>query len=109
MEERSRTTDRSGKGRMTLFMNKSAARTIDFAASDVGYVPVTLGHYIENTGTEDLVFLEMFKTPVYSDISLNNWLSNVPPELVLQHLGISEATLQALPKADNATLPLKMA
>jgi oxalate decarboxylase len=45
-----------GKGRMTLFHNKAAARTSDFNAGDVGYVPVTLGHYIENTGDTDLVF-----------------------------------------------------
>ena len=47
---------------MTLFHNKAVANTADFAAGDVGYVPKTLGHYIENTGDTDLVFIEMFKT-----------------------------------------------
>ncbi|MDB5041305.1 MAG: oxdD, partial [Candidatus Eremiobacteraeota bacterium] len=53
----------SGKGRMTVFFNASTARTQDFNAGDLAYVPRTLGHYIENTGSEDLIFLEMFKTP----------------------------------------------
>jgi oxalate decarboxylase len=44
--------------------HKVAARTADFNAGDIGYVPVTLGHYIENTGDTDLVFLEMCKFAV---------------------------------------------
>ena len=51
-----------GSGRMTVFFNRATARTIDFHPGDVGYIPQTLGHYIENTGDSDLVFLEMFKT-----------------------------------------------
>lgn len=95
-----------GKGRMTLFDNKAAARTADFAMGDIGFVPVTLGHYIENTGDTDLIFLEMFKTPRYQDISLNDWLSHIPPELVMQHLGISAQTLAAIPKNNVAALPI---
>jgi oxalate decarboxylase len=40
-----------GQARMTVFFNGSKARTADFNAGDVGVVPKTLGHYIENTGT----------------------------------------------------------
>ena len=94
-----------GKGRMTLFANHSDARTMDFVEGDVGYVPVTLPHYIENTGNEDLVFLEMFKAPHYSDVSLNNWLAAIPPELVAQHLGLDKQTLAAIPKANNGIVP----
>ena len=95
-----------GNGRMTLFHNKASARTADFTAGDVGFVPVTLGHYIENTGDGDLVFLEMFKAPHYQDISLNDWLTHIPPELVIEHLGISEQTLDAIPKNNLAVLPV---
>ena len=95
----------SGKGRMTLFANHSDARTIDFNPSDVGYAPATLPHYIENTGTEDLVYLEMFKAPVYQDVSLNNWIAALPPDLVKQHLGLSDETLAALPKDDLGIVP----
>ena len=95
----------TGKGRMTLFHNKSASRTADFNSGDVGYVPRTLGHYIENTGDEDLVFLEMFRAPIYEDLSLNDWMTHIPPELVLQHLNISPQTLDAIPKRNAAVLP----
>jgi oxalate decarboxylase len=94
----------AGTGRMTLFANKSDSRTIDFRASDVGYVPVTLPHYIENTGTDDLVYLEMFKAPQYDDISLNNWLAGIPPELVRQHLGLSAETLAAIPRTNQVVV-----
>ena len=94
-----------GSGRMTVFFNKATARTIDFRAGDVGYVPQTLGHYIENTGETDLVFLEMFKASSYQDFSLNDWLTHLPPDLVMQHLGISAQTLAAIPTANLAVLP----
>ena len=94
-----------GSGRMTVFFNRATARTIDFRGGDVGYVPQTLGHYIENTSDSDLVFLEMFKTSHYQDFSLNDWLAHLPPELVTEHLGISPQTLGAIPKANLAVLP----
>ena len=43
-----------GRGRMTVFGSHGRARTEEFAAGDVGYVPQGYGHYIENVGTEDL-------------------------------------------------------
>ncbi len=94
----------AGKGRMTLFLNHSNARTINFAAGDVGYAPVTMPHYIENTGSEDLIFLEMFRSPRYQDISLNNWLAAVPPELVEQHLALDKQVLAGIPSANKGVV-----
>ncbi len=82
--------------------NRAAARTMDFNPGDVGYVPQTLGHSIENSGDTDLVFLELFKTSRYQDISLNDWITHIPPELVMQHLGISREISDAIPKANTA-------
>jgi hypothetical protein len=39
-----------GNARMTVFGSHGRARTDDFVAGDVGYVPQGYGHYIENTG-----------------------------------------------------------
>lgn len=94
-----------GKARMTVFFNGGKARTADFNAGDVGYVPKTFGHYIENVGDTDLIFLEMFKTNRYMDLSLSEWMSNAPPELVMKHLGISRETLQAIPKTKAVIAP----
>jgi oxalate decarboxylase len=55
----------------------------------------------ENVGDTDLVFLEMFKADRFMDLSLSEWVSNTPPELVIAHLGISEEVLGLIPKASR--------
>jgi oxalate decarboxylase len=87
----------SGKARMTVFMPGAQARTMDFNANDVGYVPAMAGHYIENTGKTDLVFLEMFRAKQFMDFSLNNWIRSLPPEAVMAHLNLSEAEIRTIP------------
>ena len=87
----------AGEGRMTVFMPTGQARTMDFKASDVGYVPAMAGHYIENTGDRDLVVLELFKAPQFEDFSLNNWLRHLPPEMVTSHLGINSTQIESIP------------
>jgi oxalate decarboxylase len=95
----------AGKGRMTVFATGGRARTMDFETGDVGYVQKTLPHYIENTGTTDLRFLEMFKSSFYQDLSLSEWLTHTPPELVAAHLNLDKATLDSLPKEKSAIVP----
>jgi oxalate decarboxylase len=95
----------SGKGRMTVVSTGNRGRTMDFQAGDVGYVEKTLLHYVENTGDTDLVFLEMFKSSYYQDMSLSQWLSHTPPELVMAHLRIDKATYDAIPKEEAVVLP----
>jgi oxalate decarboxylase len=95
----------SGKGRMTVVATANKARTLDFQAGDVGYVEKTLLHYIENTGDTDLVFLEMFKSDHYQDVSFSEWLSHTPPELVMAHLNIDRATYDMIPKEEIVVVP----
>jgi oxalate decarboxylase/phosphoglucose isomerase-like protein (cupin superfamily) len=70
--------------------------TVEFHQSDVGDVPQSIGHYIENVGKNTLRFLEVFTTPQYADISLASWINNVPRELVAAHLNIDVQTLQKM-------------
>jgi oxalate decarboxylase len=88
----------SGKGRMTVFADSGKARTFDYQAGDVGYVPFAMGHYVENTGDETLRFLEMFPSAYFADVSLNQWMALTPPELVQQHLNLDQQTLAVLRK-----------
>lgn len=87
-----------GEGRMGVFASSGQARTFDFRAGDVGYVPFAMGHYVENTGDKPLRFLELFKSSYYADISLNQWLASTPPQLVRQHLHLDDTFMQALDK-----------
>ena len=52
----------SGTARITVFSPPSSSRTFDYGPGDVGYIPMTFPHYIENTGNTTLKFLEIFKT-----------------------------------------------
>lgn len=87
----------SGSGRMTIFSAAGKARTMDFHANDVGYVPALNGHYVENTGKTDLVFLELFKSSRFQDVSLNNWIRKLPPEMAKAHLNLTDADLKQIP------------
>jgi oxalate decarboxylase len=87
----------AGKGRMTVFFPVDNARTVDFQPNAVGYVPSNAGHYIENTGDTDVVFLEMFASSTLQDVSLNQWLRRLPAQMVQAHLGFDSATLAKIP------------
>ena len=95
----------SGKGRMTVFGSESKARTFDYQAGDVGYVPFAMGHYIENTGTETLTFLEMFKSPRYADVSLTQWMALTPHALVQAHTKMDRAQIDGLPIQKHPVVP----
>jgi oxalate decarboxylase len=93
-----------GSGRMTVFASSGKARTMDFNANDVGFIPAVAGHYIENTGTEDLVFLETFKSSYYADFSLNQWIRRLPNQIDAEHLNLSESELKQIPDQDSAVI-----
>jgi oxalate decarboxylase len=94
----------SGKGRMSVFAAEGAARTFDFQAGDVGYVPMSMSHFIENTGDEPLRFLELFRAPRYMDVSLAQWMALTPHELVAAHLNINRDLLDAMRKDKQAVI-----
>jgi oxalate decarboxylase len=96
----------TGKGRMTVFAAATTARTMDFEEGDVGYIPISNPHYIENTGDSDLVFIEMFKSSEYQDISLAEWMAHTPHLLMNQHLGVTMSMLDSIPKEEAVVTPL---
>lgn len=95
----------SGTARMTVFAAVNRARTMDFDPGDVGYVPMAMGHYIENVGDTDLRFLETFKSSYYASISLSDWLSHTPPELVAAHTKMSLEDIAKIPKKQLVIVP----
>src|SRR6202795_664304 len=87
----------AGKGRMTVFFPVDNARTMDFSANDVGYVPSNAPHYFENTGDTALVVLELFASDKFADVSLNQWLRRVPSEMLKAHLNIDKQMAAKIP------------
>ena len=81
---------------MTVFDATANARTFDFRAGDVGWVPKTLGHYIENTGKEPVQVINVFNAPKYKDVSLNQWMALTPPEMIQGTLDLDDTMMKAL-------------
>ncbi len=96
-----------GSARMTVFNTGPKATTNDFRAGDVGVVRRNYGHYVENIGDDVLQFVEVFRSDRYEEVSLANWLSHLPPELVIQHLNLDPALLSRLPQETQGVVPLR--
>jgi len=94
-----------GSGRVTVFASQGNARTMDFTAGDVGYIPKSMAHYIENTDDTELLFLETFKSSFYASISLANWMALTPPELVAAHTNINPKLIGKIPKKQIVIMP----
>jgi oxalate decarboxylase len=95
----------TGKARMTVFNAGAEARTMDFEEGDVGYINQSAPHYVENTGDTDMVFLEVFRTPFYEDISLAEWIAHTPARLVNEHIATGEDFLSKLPRKEMVITP----
>jgi oxalate decarboxylase len=78
---------------------------VDFNANDVGFVPAMAGHYIENTGDGDLIFLEMVKVPHYLDFSLNEWIARMPDRMAKAHLKLPVSVIRRAPQNKHNCLP----
>jgi oxalate decarboxylase len=94
-----------GKGRMGVFNTGPGVVTMDFNPGDIGYVKKSHGHYILNTGDTDLVFLEVFRSSYFADVSLSDWLTHTPPEMVAQTLNVDPATIAKFPNNKPEIMP----
>ncbi len=94
----------SGTGRMGVFASGASARTFDFQAGDVGYVPFAYGHYVENTGDQPLVFLELFRSPHFQDVSVRQWMANTPAQVIADTLNVPRSLIEALPKDKQSVI-----
>jgi oxalate decarboxylase len=91
-----------GEARMTVFDATSKARTFNYRAGDVGFVPRTQGHYIENTGGTKVRVINVFNSKHCKEISLNQWMALTPPDLVRGHLNLDDTAMNALRQTAQA-------
>ena len=87
-----------GSARMTVFGSGGRARTDEFGANDVGYVPQGYGHYIENTGSEDAEIVIVFNNGTYESISITAWIAGTPERLLATNFGVAESVFAKFPK-----------
>ena len=95
-----------GEARMGVFNTGPKAVTMDFHPGDIGYVKRNLGHYIKNTGTEDLVFLEVFRSDTYQEVLLSDWLTHTPTQMVAALLNVPADTIAKWPNGNAPVVPV---
>jgi len=79
----------SGQGNLSIFGSHGRVKTMPYSKGMVGFIKQGYGHYIENTGTETLKLIVLFNSPVYQELSLNDWLNSNPPQLIADHFGMT--------------------
>jgi oxalate decarboxylase len=94
-----------GTGRATVFNTGPAAMTADFHAGDIGYVKKGLGHYLENTGNMDLVYMEVFRADRFEEVLLSDWLAHSPVDMVAEALNLDPSVIAQFPKNRPDILP----
>ena len=94
-----------GSARMTVFGSHGRARTDDFVAGDVGYVPQGYGHYIENTGSDDARGGARFqqRAPMSRSRSPPGWRP-IPTFCSSTNFGVPESVFAKFPK-DAVIMP----
>jgi oxalate decarboxylase len=96
-----------GSGRMTVFAAEGDAQTMNFKANDVGFVPAICGHYIQNTGNDDLNFLAIFKSDEFQEFSLNQWLRRLPVQMTQAETNLKATAIAQIPDKMLNTLPAR--
>ncbi|KAL8712992.1 MAG: hypothetical protein Q9220_002852 [cf. Caloplaca sp. 1 TL-2023] len=97
-----------GQARATVFLGGSIARTFDFRAGDTAVFPDNSGHYIENTSeTEQLIWIELYKSDRVADVSLTQWLALTPPDIVASTLKIPRSVVDKLKKEKQSLIAAK--
>ncbi|KAK8092031.1 oxalate decarboxylase protein [Apiospora hydei] len=88
-----------GQARAGVFISNANARTFDFSAGDTALFPDSSGHYIENISpTEELVWIEIYKSDRVKDISLTQWLALTPANIVADILRIPLGVAKSIKK-----------
>ena len=86
-----------GAGQLTLFGSHGRVRTMSYDQGKVAFIKQGYGHFIENTGNEDMHILILFNSPDYQEIALSVWLAANPPQLVADHFGLDPKQVADLP------------
>ncbi|KAL8822797.1 MAG: hypothetical protein Q9191_006473 [Dirinaria sp. TL-2023a] len=94
-----------GQAQATVFLGGALARSFEFRAGDTAVFPDNSGHYIENTSdTEQLIWIELYKSERVADISLTQWLALTPPDIVAATLKIPLSAVNQLKKEKQVLL-----
>ncbi len=93
-----------GEARMTVFNATAKARTFNYTTGDVGFVPRTMGHYIENIGSTTVRCINVFNTAKYKGRVPQQLDGAHSPALIRGHLGLDDVAMKALRRERDAVV-----
>ena len=80
--------------------------TANFHPGDIGYVKKGLGHYVENTGNAELVYMEVLRADRFEEVSLSDWLAHSPIDMVAETLNLDPSVIARFPKTRPDVVPV---
>ena len=95
-----------GAGRATVFNTGPQAITANFHSGDIGYIKKAFGHYLENTGNTDLVYMEVFRADRFEEVSLSDWLAHSPADMVAETLNLDRTVIAQFHKNRPDIVPV---
>lgn len=95
-----------GQARVTVFNTGPKAVTTDFKPGDIWYIKKSLGHYVENTGSDELQVISVYKSERFAEVSLSDWLTHVPPDMVRQTLNLDPSVIARFPIGRPDFMPI---
>jgi oxalate decarboxylase len=72
--------------------------TANFHAGDIGYVRKALGHYLENTGNTNLVYMQLLRADRFEEVSLCDWLAHSPIDMLSETLNFDQSVIDQFPR-----------
>jgi oxalate decarboxylase len=85
-----------GNTRITVFSPYGEVHAVEYGPGDVAYIPQGYGHYIENSGDDEVEFLIAFNSGSYEEISLTDWISMSPPQVVATNFNLPVSTIEEM-------------
>jgi len=88
-----------GRARVGMFGAHGRVEMAEFGRGDVCFIPQGFGHWIEQIGGEPTQLAILFNNPLYTEISLSQWLAANPASLLEDNFGVTAEVIDKLPKA----------
>jgi oxalate decarboxylase len=88
-----------GRARVGIFGAHGRVEMAEFGPGDVCFIPQGFGHWVEQVGSEPTQVVILFNNPLYTEISLSQWLAANPASLLADNFGLTEQVIDRLPKA----------
>jgi len=88
-----------GRSRVGIFGAHGRVEMAEFGPGDVCFIPQGFGHWVEQIGGDATQIVILFNNPLYTEISLSQWLAANPARLLEDNFGVTAEAIDKLPKA----------